>query len=157
MDKDLKINLEKLLSKVLDYVISELLSMLQYSINLNVYEPNHPEVYHRTYDFLRAWIINGSGNIQDLKRSIEYDWRSMQFGSMGIKDYVYHGHTKSGTMVDDRKVLAQWINEGAAGLNAGVTDDFWDMFLRDAEQYIDKFIKDGFAKYGYNVEVKKVG
>lgn len=157
MDKELKQDLENLLSNVLDYVISELLSMLQYSINLNVYQPNQPKVYQRTYDFLRAWIINGSGNIKDLQRSIEYDWQSMRFGSMGIEDYVYHGHSQNGTMVDDRQVLADWINEGAAGLNAGVTDNFWDMFLSDAEQYIDKFIKDGFAKYGYGIEIKKVG
>lgn len=156
MDTKLKKDLEELLSKVLDYTIDKLLEMLEFNVDIYVYKPLKPTVYKRTYDFLHSWVVKGSGNIHDLKRCIEHDWQSMRLEPMGVRDYVYHGSMSNGRIIDNRPVLAEWLDEGAAGLNTEDNGSYWDAFLDDAEKYIDTFIMEGFKKYGHNVVVKKV-
>lgn len=159
MDKKLKDNLEKLLSNVLDYTITEILDILKHHINQDVYSPNKGQ-YKRTYDFLRAWITSGQGNIKELQRVIEYDWQSMRYQSMGSEQpyqnssqYTYHG-SPAPEKKDERKELAQWLSEGSIGINTEENGSYWEHALQEIEKEIQGIIIDAFNKYGVKVNIK---
>lgn len=159
-DRELIQIFKPMLKEAVEYVLDKVLEANEDKILEKVYGAGEPEVYDRSYEFLKAWdkaVHTASHLGHDVEGSFYYNPSSMTVGSTSPDAYDFAQHIGVGGEYmgrDAREYLADIIYQGMAGDLFGRgywtkrRDAFSALVKYVGKERFDKWMMDGFRKAG---------
>lgn len=160
-DVQLRKVLMPVIQKAVEYVMNQIYLHNQYLIEKMVYNTFMPEEYQRTYEFEKAWSYD---SVTGQKIAISGNHVKMEFKYDPDEIYTYnppiHGSVMPG-WGEAKDYLAELIYQGKSGPLYGSgpwtkKKDAWAALIKElGTRQFDRYMKDGFAYAGLNVQKHK--